>query len=225
MERQLGSHFITHIGKADLNDVFSNDLIVLYFCAHWAPPCRDLTPLLTNVYRTVNEDRKRFEVICVSFDRDNETFCDYFDDMPWIAVPFGDTERCKDLASQFRVVGVPMVVVLDRESRVRSTQVVTTEGRVDIYDRGPEAIDYWIALSTGATKPGQPISKPEETKVDPSKALPKKTEDKPKVPDAKAADAKAPEVKVDPKAPPTEASRNIVSLEAAPNDPKTKQST
>jgi nucleoredoxin len=191
MERSLGSHFITHIGKADSREVFSHDLIVLYFCAHWAPPCRDLTPLLTNVYRSANEAQKRFEVICISFDRDNETFYDYFDDMPWIAVPFGDTERCKDLAAQFRVIGVPMVIVLNREAKV-----LTSEGRGDIYEKGPGAVDHWFGIMSGAVKAGpvptdKATGKPEESKARP--------EESKVVPPAKV------DPKADPKAPKNDA--------------------
>jgi len=61
---------------------FAKDLkgktLGLYFSAHWCPPCRGFTPVLTEAYKKlVNEQNKDFEIIFVSSDRDESSFKEY----------------------------------------------------------------------------------------------------------------------------------------------------
>ncbi|XP_069883520.1 nucleoredoxin isoform X2 [Dipodomys merriami] len=65
----------------------------VYFSAHWCPPCRSLTRVLVESYRKIKEAGQQFEIIFVSADRSEESFKQYFSEMPWLAVPYTDEAR------------------------------------------------------------------------------------------------------------------------------------
>merc|ERR1712100_287490 len=95
----------------------------LYFSAHWCPPCRGFTPQLAQWYST-SLKAKGLEVVFVSSDRDEQSFKDYFGEMPWLALPFSDRERKAALSKKFKVNGIPTIVILDAEGKV-----ITKDGR------------------------------------------------------------------------------------------------
>ena len=70
-------------------------VVGLYFSAHWCPPCRGFTPKLAEWYKkfTQSEVGKNFEVVFVSSDRDEDSFKEYYAEMPWLALPFADRDR------------------------------------------------------------------------------------------------------------------------------------
>ena len=48
---------ITKGGNLPLHDVLDGyKFYAIYFSAHWCPPCRGFTPMLTEFYNTVNKD-------------------------------------------------------------------------------------------------------------------------------------------------------------------------
>jgi len=81
-------------GQVDIDSIVGDDKVVgLYFSAHWCPPCRGFTPKLADFYqkfRATNGDK--LEIVFVSSDRDERQFQNYFDEMPWHAVPFNDRD-------------------------------------------------------------------------------------------------------------------------------------
>eukprot|EP00933_Yihiella_yeosuensis_P043135 TRINITY_DN3787_c0_g2_i1.p1 TRINITY_DN3787_c0_g2~~TRINITY_DN3787_c0_g2_i1.p1 ORF type:complete len:139 (+),score=30.91 TRINITY_DN3787_c0_g2_i1:89-505(+) len=97
--------------------------VMVYFSAHWCPPCRGFTPQLAEAYTKSAAD-KNIEVVFISSDRDEAGFAEYFGEMPWLALPFADRDRKGKLAEKFGVRGIPMLVVLSPEG-----ELVTTEGR------------------------------------------------------------------------------------------------
>ncbi len=62
----------------------------LYFSAHWCPPCRAFTPKLGEAYTNLVNEGKKFEVIFISSDQDEEGFQEYFSEMPFKALAFKD---------------------------------------------------------------------------------------------------------------------------------------
>ena len=62
----------------------------LYFSAHWCPPCRAFTPKLADWYNKLKggEIGEKFEIVFLSSDRDEGSFKEYFDEMPWHAVSY-----------------------------------------------------------------------------------------------------------------------------------------
>jgi len=84
--------------------------VVIYFSAHWCPPCRKFTPLFAVTYEDL-EDKDEVEVVYVSADKDADEFDEYYAEMPWAAVPFGAAGR-DAVGGAFGVEGIPRVVVL-----------------------------------------------------------------------------------------------------------------
>ncbi len=90
----LGNTVINGSGE----DVATNQLgeyVGLYFSAHWCPPCRGFTPKLVEFYNGFKQSDtgKTFDVVFVSSDRDENSFQEYFREMPWLALPFSDRDR------------------------------------------------------------------------------------------------------------------------------------
>merc|ERR1712146_92866 len=100
--------------------------IMVYFSAHWCPPCRGFTPLLAAKYKAAAAD-KSIEVVFVSSDRDQAGFDGYFGEMPWLAVPFEQRDVKAKLGEKYGVRGIPTLVVLDGDG-----QLVTLEGRAKV---------------------------------------------------------------------------------------------
>lgn len=110
--------------------------ILLYFSAHWCPPCRAFTPTLTKVYQEIKEKGNNLEIIFISSDKDQASFDDYFSKMPWLALPFGD-KRKESLSRLFKLRGIPMLVAIGPHGRT-----VSTEARGLITCHGAEAYPF-----------------------------------------------------------------------------------
>lgn len=67
-------------------------VVGLYFSAHWCPPCRGFTPKLAEFYKKHHLEKK-FEIVFVSSDKNESEWKSYFNEMPWIALPFADRDR------------------------------------------------------------------------------------------------------------------------------------
>ncbi len=65
-------------------------LICCYFSAHWCAPCRQFTPILSEMYDHLKSvfPTHGLEIVFVSRDRDESSFQNYFRSMPWLSVPF-----------------------------------------------------------------------------------------------------------------------------------------
>ena len=97
--------------KVPVADLASKHLL-LYFSAHWCPPCRGFTPKLAEAYKAYKEKGLDLEVVFVSSDRDETSFGEYFGEMPWLALPYADRDRKSALSKAFDVEGIPTLVVL-----------------------------------------------------------------------------------------------------------------
>lgn len=82
--------------EVDVNSLLpSGGVIGLYFSAHWCPPCRGFTPQLAQWYNKVKSGPhgSEFEIVFVSFDRDEKSFNEYFAEMPWLALPLSESKK------------------------------------------------------------------------------------------------------------------------------------
>ncbi|CAL4939875.1 unnamed protein product [Urochloa decumbens] len=112
--------------------------VALYFSASWCPPCRRFTPKLIETYKELASEGKSFEVVFVSGDQDEEAFNEYFAKMPWLAVPFSDSEGREGLNGQFKVSGIPNLVILD----AKTGEVYTDDGVPFVSEYGVEAYPF-----------------------------------------------------------------------------------
>lgn len=89
------------------------EYVLLYFSAHWCPPCRSFTPVLSS-WAAENSARLKFKVVFASSDRDETSFKAYLSEMSWkLAIPFGDASK-DALSKRMKVSGIPTLCVLDR---------------------------------------------------------------------------------------------------------------
>ncbi|KAL2633611.1 hypothetical protein R1flu_005090 [Riccia fluitans] len=113
----------------------------LYFSAHWCPPCRSFTPKLVQIYNELKEEGKPFEIIFISSDRDEEAFKKYFDEMPWLALPYSDRERTvntkQKLGEYFMVKGIPCLIILGPDGKT-----VNRGGRYSMEKFGAKAFPF-----------------------------------------------------------------------------------
>lgn len=91
--------------------------LLLYFSAHWCPPCQQFTPKLAAAYLQLRQTRSDdFEILFVSSDHDPQTFDSYFRTMPFGAIPYEDRAAKTALSARLQIRGIPTLVVLDKES-------------------------------------------------------------------------------------------------------------
>ncbi|PWA37515.1 DC1 domain-containing protein [Artemisia annua] len=106
--------------------------ILLYFSAHWYPPCRAFTPELAETYH------EAFEVIFISNDSDQASYDEYYSTMPWLSLPFGDKRR-EYLSHLCKVNGIPSLAALGPTGKI-----ITTETRDLIMLHGAEAFPFTV---------------------------------------------------------------------------------
>lgn len=113
------------------------DILLLYFSAHWCPPCRAFTPELIKFYET-HAESKKFEIVFVSHDSDEDQFADYFSKMPWKSFDYDSSEQLRtDLAAACGVSGIPALLVFD----AKTGELLTRAGRGQV-SRDPEAQEF-----------------------------------------------------------------------------------
>lgn len=108
----------------------------LYFSASWCGPCQRFTPKLVEVYDELKH-LGNFEIVFISADQDDESFGTYFSKMPWLAIPFSDSETRTKLDELFMVQGIPHLVILDKDGKV-----LTYEGVGVIKEYGAEGYPF-----------------------------------------------------------------------------------
>ena len=121
ISEELGSEFLTQGGVAVDKSSFDGKFVGIYFSAHWCPPCKQFTPKLVNFYNKRKElGHDDFEIIFASSDKDRGQFDEYFGEMPWLALPYGDARK-ESLSTRFGVEGIPFFVILDPERNIVTT--------------------------------------------------------------------------------------------------------
>jgi nucleoredoxin len=143
MQSIIGDSFISKDMEVTYADVEKAQVVGLYFTAGWCPPCKTFNPVLLEFYNDVNYPDKRFEVIQVSCDQDEIAFNEYFGGMPWVAIQFNDP-RVKALKSKFRVTGIPILLLLNRDGTLAHGTA-----RADVQTEGPNCFERWVSQFYG----------------------------------------------------------------------------
>ncbi|XP_023007756.1 probable nucleoredoxin 1 [Cucurbita maxima] len=114
LHSEYGDFLLRNNGdKVDI-EMLKGKNLGLYFSAAWCGPCQRFTPSLVEAYNELSSKGK-FEIIFVSADDDEKSFNEYFSKMPWLAIPFSDSERRDRLDSLFQVSGIPHLIILDNK--------------------------------------------------------------------------------------------------------------
>ncbi len=113
--------------------------IALYFSAHWCGPCRAFTPELVKFRDNCVKKNLPFEVVFVSSDKSKDEMNKYMtgEKMKWLAIPYASPLREK-IKSQFKVNGIPTLVLLDGKGNV-----VSDNARWDVALLGNDAYKRW----------------------------------------------------------------------------------
>ncbi|XP_030847860.1 nucleoredoxin [Strongylocentrotus purpuratus] len=87
----------------------------LYFSAHWCPPCQAFTPTLANFYNTstVQKGEKLLEIVFISSDKNEDQFDEYYNRMPWLALPYNLRDKKNEVSRRFKVSAIPTLIILD----------------------------------------------------------------------------------------------------------------
>lgn len=140
MEAKIGNTFKTKSGTITLEELqASADVIAVYFSAHWCPPCRGFTPVLAKFYNEVNANGKKLEIVFGSIDQSEDQFNEYFGEMPWVTIPFGDP-KIRGTMDALGIQGIPNLKVFKKDGTVTDI-----DGRSDVQGTGPSVINDWIA--------------------------------------------------------------------------------
>merc|ERR1712183_813928 len=104
----------------------NKELILIYFSAHWCPPCKRFTPILKEFYDKVAKDG--VEIIFLSWDQSPEEMLSYMKEShgDWLAFQH-DSDMKEKLEEKFNVCGIPTLVVLKADGTL-----VTEDGADDI---------------------------------------------------------------------------------------------
>lgn len=107
--------------KADVSAITSKKYLLIYFSAHWCPPCRAFTPHLVQFYNQEfpNND---FELLFVSSDHSQAQMDQYMSEMkmPWIGLN-RKSSAAKAIKARFGGKGIPCLVLLDEQDHVLAT--------------------------------------------------------------------------------------------------------
>ncbi|XP_067929799.1 nucleoredoxin-like [Watersipora subatra] len=115
--------FVKNDGTKVKSEELKKKVKAIYFSAHWCPPCKSFTPILSKMYKKVKDSGKEFEIVFASSDKDEASYKEYFESMPWLALPFND-KRKEKLSDFCNVEGIPTLAIFDDNDRK-----ITLDGR------------------------------------------------------------------------------------------------
>ena len=123
--------------KVHKEDVLNNDIIGIYFSAHWCGPCRAFTPNFAKFYEKVNKEKKQIEIIYCPSDETINQFNEYYKTMPWLSIPF-ESDSKDAIADGLGISSIPTLIIFDKKGNV-----LDNDGRATIEKQGINAIKTW----------------------------------------------------------------------------------
>lgn len=118
------------------------EAVMLYFSAHWCPPCRQFTPKLITLYKKLQADSKSVELVFCSLDKSETEYDEYTSNMPWLCMPF-EAKESKEMASKYKANGIPHLVIVDG----KSGEVITYDGTSEVQE-DPDGVKFpWVPKS------------------------------------------------------------------------------
>jgi nucleoredoxin len=119
------------------SEKLSGKHVLIYFSAHWCPPCRHFTPVLAKFYEK-HKDSKNFEVLFASWDNDEGSFKKYHAEEhgSWPAFYYSERKFVENLQNMYDVLSIPTLIVLDSNGKL-----ITKHGREMVLS-DPEALQF-----------------------------------------------------------------------------------
>jgi thiol-disulfide isomerase/thioredoxin len=153
MEALLGPTLVNPAGDAlsTAAALAGAEYVGIYFSAHWCPPCKRFTPLLSK-YVTDNGEKLKFKVVFATNDHSEAEFKSYFAEMSFgLALPFKDA-HIEALSSKYGVEGIPTLVIVDKTGAVVNKEVrgeITTDPTGAEFPYRPKSTLDILAGATG----------------------------------------------------------------------------
>jgi len=93
------------------------EVVLVYFSAHWCPPCRNFTKVLKEMYEELQEQDQKIAIIFVSCDNSEDEMTSYFtnDHGDYFAVPYTNDSLMNELKINFAVQGIPKLAIINPE--------------------------------------------------------------------------------------------------------------
>ena len=93
---------------------------ILYFGAGWCPDCRRFSPSLVEAYQRQPGQKKLFEVVLFSMDKNAEGMLKFMktEGMTWPALAFDRIGAAEDLKKFYSGRGIPCLSVIDRQGKL-----------------------------------------------------------------------------------------------------------
>lgn len=152
---QFGEHLFNPSDSTQLspdNALNGKDYVMLYFSAHWCPPCRRFTPNLIELYKKL-KSKHNMELIFCSLDKSEDEYKEYISNMPWLCMPF-EAPESKALAKKYKASGIPHLVVVDE-----SGKVITMDGTSEVNEDKDGDNFPWKPKSFSEIWPDEILSK------------------------------------------------------------------
>ncbi|CAG5132835.1 unnamed protein product [Candidula unifasciata] len=132
LEASLGKDVIGKDGSTvEVSSLVDYELLGVYFSAQWCTPCRNFTPVLTDCYNKLNAAGKRWEIIFISLDKDEETCKEHYESMPWLLFPF-ENDLKEQLSDKYGVTAIPTLLLLDPK-----TGDLVSDNGIDLVEQDP----------------------------------------------------------------------------------------
>lgn len=137
MEALFGPTLIGKSGPVPTSSLNSR-FVLVYFSAHWCPPCRGFTPKLGMFYDSVNRGSKQVEIIYISRDKTPDQFNEYYSEMPWLALPYENKARIAALGNRYQIQQIPCLILIDNQGNMKRNTC-----RMDVTNKGPNCLNDW----------------------------------------------------------------------------------
>merc|ERR1712216_653323 len=97
----FGDEIITKDGPKPTSEALAGKKnVMVYFSAHWCPPCRGYTPELSSAYEASGK-KDETAIVFVSSDRDQASFDEYYGSMSFFAMPFAQRAKKDELSNKY----------------------------------------------------------------------------------------------------------------------------
>jgi len=106
--------------RATSSVLFGRTSVGVYFSADWCPSCVEFSPLLLKYYNARRNDHPPLQIVLVSRCRSSQNTRNFFDPMPWAALPHLESmgARGQSLMTRFGITTIPALVFLDMNGKV-----------------------------------------------------------------------------------------------------------
>ncbi|CAF1085194.1 unnamed protein product [Rotaria sordida] len=147
------------VGKKLLNGTYStefdsnelkNKTIGLYFSAYWCRHCRNFTSKLVQAYKTAlsNNSNLLFDIVFVSGDTDEESFNEYYKQMPWKVIPYENRQQAENLNERYDIEDIPSLIILKPNCEILTSEADEELISANAIEKWTEDVNVYLSTST-----------------------------------------------------------------------------